>query len=211
MEKTEDKLRRIIRDKLLCPIVSSVITTLTACLISLLIIYPFFASQKIKETEAVDLITKKVDEKILSCKKDFWMTWIVIDPNKGTYRFQDIKGLNADETEIISPKKLNLNPFYSKTHKIDQTTFNFLDNFKTGAAGFYSDLSFFNDKKSAKDIINATNKTVYKVGISVTKNIFNNMVYVFIASSTKEELGVCNSDKIVRDLEDLSIYAKGLL
>ena len=211
MEETEDKLRRIIRDKLLCPIVSSAITTLTACLISLLFIYPFFASQKIKETEAVDLITKKVDEKVLPCGKDFWMTWIVIDPNERTYRFQNIKGLNADETEIISPKDLKLNPFYAGTHKIDRATFNFLDGFKTGAAGFYSDLSYFNDKEGAKQIINATNKTVYQIGISVTKNIFNNMVYVFIASSTKEELGVCNSDKIVRDLEDLSIYAKGLL
>jgi len=72
-------------------------------------------------------------------------------------------------------------------------------------------IAAIDDKETAVEIINASNKKVYQAGISVTKNIFNNMVYVFIVSSTKQELDRCNSDKIVRDLEDLSIYAKGLL
>lgn len=202
---------RRIKDKLLCPIVSSMITVLTCILTCLLLIYPFFASQKIKESQAVDLITQKVNEKILYCGNDFWVHWIVIDPNQRTFKFQDVRGLNADSSEIISPKQLELNPYYKGVHKVDNITFKFLDNFKTGAAGFYPDLSFFNGKKTAMEIINSSNKIPYQAGISVTKNIFNNMVYVFIISSTKEDLGSCDSNKIVRDLEELSIYAKGLL
>ena len=196
--------------KLICPVISSLTTMIAILLVFVACILPFITSQALKQSQSVDLITKEVDKIINNCGKDFRVSWIVVDPNKKIYKFHDVRGLNADSSAIVSSKNPQLNPFYSKIHKIDPITFSFLDKFDNGAAGFYPEISFFNDKKSARDMISSSNKIIFKVGISVTKNILDNMVYVFIATITSDSYNVCSKDDIVTHLEDLSIYAKGI-
>lgn len=200
----------LLRNKFLCPIISSLITITITFLICFVVVYPLYERNKFDRSIEIDNITNLVDSKLKFCGQDYWITWIVIDSTKKNFRFQDVRGLNAGT--IISPKALQLNAYYlSSEIPIDNVTYKFLDNFRTGAVGYYPDLSFFKDKKTAKEIIDHSNKKIYQVGISVTKSKFNNLVYVFVMSVTKSNLRKCDRNKIVHDLEELSIYAKGAL
>ncbi len=172
------------KDKLWCPLVSSLIQLA----IIGLVLFPLIAKSKLDTSKGFDNITKKVDEKLRVCGVNYWMSWLVLDANKKEFGFQDVRGFNLGGTKIISPRTLQLNPYYNNIHKIDQKTLKFLSKFETGAAGYYPDLSFFDDKPSAKEIINSANKKVDSVGISVTKDIFRNLVYVFIFSITSGTL-----------------------
>jgi hypothetical protein len=196
---------KFFKEKLLCPIISSIIQLS----VILLFFLPSFSNSKIHNLSNDYYITKVVDQKLQNCGPNYWISWIVIDTNNQQYYFQDVRGIKGDK--IISPKYLQLNPFYNEIHAVDIKTLKFLSNFENGAAGYYSDMLFFDNLSTAKEIINSTNEKVYNVGISVTKNVLHNLVYVFLMTSTGVINNKCSQNEIIESLEDLSNYAKGLL
>lgn len=195
------------KDKLLCPIISSFIIIG----IVFLVFSPLVSQTKLNLSEAVDAITVKMDQQIRSCGPNYWTSWIIVDESRKQFKFQDVRGFNADGTTIISSKSLKLNPYYLKKHSIDDKTISFLSNFETGAAGHYENISFFDEYLTAKEIIGQSNKKPITITISVTRNIFSNIVYVFLATTLSPNFDKCDKSQIVNNLEDLSIYAKGTL
>lgn len=195
------------KEKLLCPIISSFIIVG----IVLLVFFPLASQTRLNLSEALDNITIKVDQQIRTCGVHYWTTWIIVDASKKQFKFQDVRGFNKEGTAIISPKSLKLNPYYLKKHTVDDKTIDFLSNFENGVAGYYGDISFFDEYPTAKEIIQQSNKKPVTITISVTKNIFSNIVYVFLATVTSSDFRQCDKTQIVNNLEDLSIYAKGKL
>lgn len=198
---------RKIKDKLFCPLVSA--------LIQLVIIYTLFFKLIVLQNQYSFAITEdKIEEKIINkvnyCGKDYWISWLVIDksiPKK--YKFRNVIGCPSQSASCAVSIK-NLNPFYKKEYLIDDKTYDFLLNYKNGSAGYYNDINFFADMPSTLEIIRSTNKKVYSAGVSIVKNITGDPIYVFIMSNTSKN-SKCGSDDVVRSLEDLSIYAKGIL
>lgn len=196
------------KEKLLCPIVSSFIIVG----IVFLIFMPLFAQSQLNAIKAIDDITNKTDDQIRKCGIGYWISWIVIDQSRKQFYFQDVRGLNKDATAIISPKALKLNPYYLGIHSIDQETIRFLSSFENGVAGYYADLSFFSNLSVVQKVLKVSNKNIKSVGVSVTKNIFTDIVYVFLMTATSDSNSEqCDKTQIVNHLEDLSIYAKGRL
>ena len=198
---------RKIKEKLFCPLVSA--------LIQLILIYILFFQLVVLGNQYTfaateDKIEEKLTNKVNYCGKDYWISWIVIDktiPKK--YRFRNVIGCSSQSTSCAVSIK-NLNSFYKKEHFIDEKSYDFLLSYKTGSAGYYGDMIFFADMPAALEMINNSNKRIYSVGVSVVKDIKGDPIYVFLMSNTSKN-SKCSSNDVVRSLEDLSIYAKGIL
>ena len=69
-------------------------------------------------------------------------------------------------------------------------------------------MSFLKNFHAINEVIKNSNKTIYELGISVTKDLRRNLVYVFAMTNTSKENKKCDKDQMILILEDLSIYAK---
>lgn len=201
---------RKLKEKLFCPLVSS--------LIQIFVLYIlFFQFFEIKDHYYSSIsnarIKAKIESRINQCGKDYWLTWIVLDGNnsKEKYFFQDIIGCapNKNGNCAFSVKEAKLNKFYNEEfHRVDEKTYEFLTSIENGVSAYYNDMSFLKKFPSINEVLKNTNKTIYELGISVTKDIRRNLVYVFAMTNTSKENKSCDKDQMILILEDLSIYAK---
>lgn len=201
---------RKLKEKLFCPLVSS--------LIQIFVLYIlFFQFFEIKDHYYSSIsnarIKAKIESRINQCGKDYWLTWIVLDGNnsKEKYFFQDIIGCapNKNGNCAFSVKEAKLNKFYNEEfHRVDEKTYKFLTSIENGVSAYYNDMSFLKKFPSINEVLKNTNKTIYELGISVTKDIRRNLVYVFAMTNTSKENKSCDKDQMILILEDLSIYAK---
>jgi hypothetical protein len=200
---------RKIKEKLFCPLVSS--------LVQVFILYVlFFQFFEIKDHYYSSIsnarIRTKIESRINECGKDYWLTWIVLDGNssKEKYFFQDVIGCSNKLGDCaFSVKETKLNKFYNEEfHKVDKKTYQFLTSIENGVSGYYKDMTFLKNFPAINEVINNSNKTIYELGISVTKDIRRNLVYVFAMTNTSKENKKCDKDQMIFILEDLSIYAK---
>lgn len=201
---------RKLKEKLFCPLVSS--------LIQIFVLYIlFFQFFEIKDHYYSSIsnarIKAKIESRINQCGKDYWLTWIVLDGNnsKEKYFFQDIIGCapNKNGNCAFSVKEAKLNKFYNEEfHRVDEKTYKFLTSIENGVSAYYNDMSFLKKFPSINEVLKNSNKTIYELGISVTKDIRRNLVYVFAMTNTSKENKSCDKDQMILILEDLSIYAK---
>lgn len=201
---------RKLKEKLFCPLVSS--------LIQIFVLYIlFFQFFEIKDHYYSSIsnarIKAKIESRINQCGKDYWLTWIVLDGNnsKEKYFFQEIIGCapNKNGNCAFSVKEAKLNKFYNEEfHRVDEKTYEFLTSIENGVSAYYNDMSFLKKFPSINEVIKNSNKTIYELGISVTKDIRRNLVYVFAMTNTSKENKSCDKDQMILILEDLSIYAK---
>ncbi len=207
------KILKEIKNKLFCPLVSALIQI---CILYFIFFQysQYLQNNRYDYSVANSRIKSKIEEKINYCGKDYWISWIVLSGNKSTnkYFFQDVIGCNPNKNSnncAFSVKEAKLNEFYNQEyHKIDPKTYNFLMKIDTGVAGFYSDMSFFNDYPAIKNVLINSNKVISTLGITVTKDIRRNIVYVFAMSNTSSKLSnKCDKNKIVNTLEEISIFA----
>lgn len=197
--------------KLACPLVSACIQLV----IILAIFMEFFEIKDHYYTAISDAkIRKKMQERVSQCGKDFYISWLVLDGNKSKrkYYFKDVIGCNEQtkrKTCAFSVKHLKLNSFYNQTyHKLDEETYNHLATMQTGLVGYYNNPKELVVFDSVNEALGSANKKITSIGLSVTKNIRKNLVYVFTMTKTNNHLGKCGKHEIVEILEDLSIYAK---
>lgn len=203
-------LLRKLKEKLFCPLVSS--------LIQIFVLYIlFFQFFEIKDHYYSSIsnarIKAKIESRINQCGKDYWLTWIVLDGNnsKEKYFFQDVIGCapNKNGNCAFSVKEAKLNKFYNEEfHRVDEKTYEFLTSIENGVSAYYNDMSFLKKFPSINEVLKNSNKTIYELGISVTKDIRRNLVYVFAMTNTSKENKSCDKDQMILILEDLSIYAK---
>lgn len=200
---------RKIKEKIFCPLVTS--------LIQIFILYVlFFQFFEIKDHYYSSIsnarIKAKIESRINQCGKDYWLTWIVLDGNssKEKYFFQDVIGCSSKPGDCaFSVKEAKLNKFYNEEfHKVDSKTYKFLTSIDNGVSGYYKDMTFLKNFPAINEVINNSNKTIYELGISVTKDVRRNLVYVFAMTNTSKENKKCDKDQMILILEDLSIYAK---
>lgn len=201
---------RKLKEKLFCPLVSS--------LIQIFVLYIlFFQFFEIKDHYYSSIsnarIKAKIESRINQCGKDYWLTWIVLDGNnsKEKYFFQDVIGCvpNKNGNCAFSVKEAKLNKFYNEEfHRVDKKTYEFLTSIENGVSGYYNDMSFLKKFPSIDEVLKNSNKTIYELGISVTKDIRRNLVYVFAMTNTSKENKSCDKNQMILILEDLSIYAK---
>jgi hypothetical protein len=199
-----------IKEKIFCPLVTS--------LIQIFILYVlFFQFFEIKDHYYSSIsnarIKAKIESRINECGKDYWLTWIVLDGNssKEKYFFQDVIGCSSENKAdcAFSVKEAKLNKFYNEEfHKVDKKTYEFLTSIDNGVSGYYKDMSFLKNFPAINEVIKNSNKTIYELGISVTKDLRRNLVYVFAMTNTSKENKKCDKDQMILILEDLSIYAK---
>lgn len=203
-------LLRKLKEKLFCPLVSS--------LIQIFVLYIlFFQFFEIKDHYYSSIsnarIKAKIESRINQCGKDYWLTWIVLDGNnsKEKYFFQDVIGCapNKNGNCAFSVKEAKLNKFYNEEfHRVDEKTYEFLTSIENGVSAYYNDMSFLKKFPSINEVLKNSNKTIYELGISVTKDIRRNLVYVFAMTNTSKENKSCDKDQMILILENLSIYAK---
>lgn len=201
---------RKLKEKLFCPLVSS--------LIQIFVLYIlFFQFFEIKDHYYSSIsnarIKAKIESRINQCGKDYWLTWIVLDGNnsKEKYFFQDVIGCapNKNGNCAFSVKEAKLNKFYNEEfHRVDEKTYEFLTSIENGVSAYYNDMSFLKKFPSINEVLKNSNKTIYELGISVTKDIRRNLVYVFAMTNTSKENKSCDKDQMILILENLSIYAK---
>ena len=203
---------RSLKHKLMCPLISALIQIF----VILTIFMQFF---EIKDHYYASIsnesIKKKIENKINQCGKDYWISWIVLDGNvsKRKYYFQDVIGCNPGSKIkndcSFSVKNSKLNPFYNETyHKLDSGSYKFLMGMDTGLVAYYEDFSKLRVYKSINYALKSSNKGITALGLTITKNIKQNIVYVFAMSKTGDSEMKCNKSDIINILEDLSIYAK---
>lgn len=201
---------RKLKEKLFCPLVSS--------LIQIFVLYIlFFQFFEIKDHYYSSIsnarIKAKIESRINQCGKDYWLTWIVLDGNnsKEKYFFQDVIGCapNKNGNCAFSVKEAKLNKFYNEEfHRVDEKTYEFLTSIENGVSAYYNDMSFLKKFPSINEVLKNSNKTIYELGISVTKDIRRNLVYVFAMTNTSKENKSCDKNQMILILENLSIYAK---
>lgn len=203
-----------IKNKLMCPLVSALIQ-ITFLYIAFFQFFEFKDHYYSSISSA--LIKKKIEQKINSCDKDTWISWIVLDGNKSKYQyyFKDVIGCKPDlelsKDCSYSVKETKLNPFYNETyHKIDINTYNFLQSMDTGMVAYYKDMTLLSNFDSINKAVNSSNKNIKSIGLSVTKNLKKNLVYAFVMTTTSKD-SKCGKDRIISTLEELSIYAKNKL
>lgn len=158
-------------------------------------------------------IKEKIENKIVACGKDYWISWMVLDANdsKNRYYFQDVIGCNPQKQGncAFSVKEMKLNKFYNEEyHKVDDETYRFLMKMDTGIAGYYEDMNFLKQFPSIYEVVKKSNKTIQSIGITVTKDLRKNIVYVFSMTKTSKNNSSCSKQDIINTLEDLSIFAK---
>jgi len=159
-------------------------------------------------------VKDRIDSFIERCGKNYYISWLVLDANrsKKQYYFSDVVGCNPQSTKLscaFSVKDLKLNPFYNQEyHKFDKETFKYLDKMESGVAAYYDQPELaLSGYPAIKNILDSTNKKINSVGISITKDIFGNPIYVFTMTNVGYS-DKCSKYVIVDILEELSIYAK---
>lgn len=198
--------------KLACPLTSALIQVF----IILVIFMQFF---EIRDQYHISInnakIKRKIESKINQCGKDYWISWLVLDGNssKKKYYFEEVMGCNEYSTNnndcSFSVKNTKLNPFYNEIyHRLDSNTYELLTTMDTGMVAYFGDTTKIEPYKSMIDALEASNLEIKSLGVSVTRNIAQNLVYVFTISKTGESAGKCDKRKVVGILEELSIYAK---
>jgi hypothetical protein len=198
-----------IKEKLFCPLVSS----LFQIFILYILFFQFFETKDHYYSSISNArIKNKIESRINQCGKDYWLSWIVLDGNspREKYFFQDVIGCSGKPGECaFSVKEAKLNKFYNEEfHKVDKKTYQFLSLIKNGVSAYYDDMAFLKDFPAISEVINHSNKTIYELGISVTKDFKRNLIYVFAMTNTSKKNKKCNKDQMIFILEDLSIYAK---
>lgn len=203
-------LIRKIKEKLFCPLVTSLVQVF-------IIYFLFFQFFEIKDYYYSSIsnarIKNKIESRINQCGKDYWLSWIVLDANssKQKYFFQDVIGCSPAKIGdcAFSVKEAKLNKFYNEEfHKVDRKTYEFLTSIENGVSGYYKDMAFLKNFPAINEVINNSNKTIYELGISVTKDLRRNLVYVFTMTNTSSNNNKCDKDQMIFILEDLSTYAK---
>jgi len=203
---------RKIKNKLWCPLISALIQIF-------MIMTIFMQFFEIKDHYYASIsnanIKKKIESRVNQCGKDYWVSWIVLDGNvsKRKYYFQDVIGCNPNSKISgdcsFSVKNSKLNPFYNETyHKLDGKTYEFLMGMDTGLVAYYEDLSKLKVYKSMSNALDSSNKEIKSLGLSITKNIKRNIVYVFAMTKTGNSKMTCDKSDMINILEDLSTYAK---
>lgn len=208
------KILRRIEEKLFCPIATIVICTTLSC----------FIFMNYMRHEGYDLsvsdakIKVKIENRINECGKDYWISWLVVDTGfwKNKYRFKDVMGCNpakAIGSCAFSVVDTKLNPFYNEPfHMVDAKTYEFLNDIETGTAAYHKDLNKLNKYPAIREALESSNKHIYGVGISVSRNFLRrNIIYVFTMTTTSEEANKCDRNKVTSILEDLSLYTESVI
>jgi len=158
-------------------------------------------------------IRSRIEARAEECGKDYFISWLVFDGNKtkDKYYFKDVIGCNPKKEKkdcAFSVKDAKLNPFYNaEYHRVDKKTYEFLEKMETGNAGIYDNLDYFKDYPAINDVLHSTNKKIERLGISITRDIRKNVVYVFTITNVSKN-NQCDRHQMTDILEDLSIYAK---
>lgn len=199
-----------IKNKIFCPLLTAIVQI---CIIYTLFFHFFSIQNHYKTSISNSRIKERIDNRIAICGKDYWISWMVLDANdnKNRYFFQDVIGCNPLKQGncAFSVKDMKLNKFYNEEyHKVDDKTYEFLMKMDTGVAGYYEDVNFIKQFPSIYEVIKHSNKTINSIGISVTKDLRKNIVYVFSMTKTSKTNNSCSKQDVINTLEDLSIFAK---
>lgn len=208
------KAFKIFLGKLLCPLTGAIIS-LVAVSYAFIMLFPEIANKKevIYNRSIYDSrITKEIDNIVNSCGSGYFLSWIVFneDSNNSRYYFQDVVGCAGEEKSCaISIKNLHLNKFYDQEyHKVDRSTLEFFNSMQTGLAGYYNDIDYLSSRyPTIAEIAHNTNKKIISTGITVTKDIRSNIIYVFTLANTSPTNSRCGQKEIVKHLEFLSTFA----
>lgn len=199
---------RQLKDKLLCPLVSSLIQV-TIIFVVFFEFYEF--GDEYKSLVKRERITKRIETRVNECGQGYFISWLVIKNNtlKNKFSFEDVIGCYKNKSDCsYSVKKLKLNKYYNEEyHKIDKQTYEFLSQLKPSAAAYFNDMNSLKDYPAIFEALENSNKNIYEIGLSAVKDIRHNLIYVFTLTNTTQ-LKTCNKDRIVYILEDLSTYAK---
>lgn len=152
-------------------------------------------------------ISTKIDGILNECQDGYWLSWLTVDND--IYSFEQVKGYNPNSTNpdhIQSVKELN--PFYLKSHSIDKKSKEKLASMDTGFPAFFIDSNDLKNYPSVYEALGAANNNLNSIGFAVTKSSENDVVYVFIITSSNPKLKKCSQKDIHNSLKDLSIYAK---
>lgn len=211
-----------IKDKLLCPLVFAIL--------QIVLIYSlFFEFFKIRSdyysSISNDRIGAKIEEKINQCGKNYFIHWIVLDTEAkqsvngqifGKYYYEDLIGcneMNGKSNCAFSVKQQKLNTFYNKEHEIkDPNSLSIFNGMDTGNVLYCDDINeCFKNNEAINDIMVNANKRAYSIGLTITKNNINHIVYIFAMTNTNKSNQKCDKKDVTKILEDLAIYAKGNL
>ena len=108
-------------------------------------------------------------------------------------------------------KYSGLNPWYLQDHKLDINSRYWLDSLDTGLVGNYSNIEDLKSYPSIYESINAANLKIQSIGLSVTKDLEENTIYIFIITETPQGGNRFNKKEISKTLYDISLYARQLL
>lgn len=199
--------------KLLCPLTGAIISVfvMSYCFVML---YPELWNKKelIYNRSIYDArISLEINKIVESCGEGYFLSWIIFNEQKDNtrYYFEDVIGCNGkDKNCAFSVKNLHLNAFYDKEyHRVDEDTLEFLNKMQTGMAGYYGDINYLTAKyPTIADIAQNTNKTINSIGISITKDVRSNIIYVFTLANTSNNFK-CGQKETTKHLEFLSNFA----
>lgn len=155
-----------------------------------------------------DNIIPRIHSYINECQQGYWFSWVVIEDN--IFSFVDVMGYNPSsgkEDKVFSVKYSGLNEYYLKEHTLDINTIEWMTRLDTGYVGYY-DIKALEVYTAITDSIIAANLNLYSIGIGITKNSKERLIYIFTITSSNKELMKCDKLRIVNILGELSIYAK---
>jgi len=194
---------------------SIVFSLITTC-IQLFVIYflffnLFFAKDHYFFSIKKDIIINKIKEEINQCGYGSWLSWIVVDTNEKNrnYYFEDVIGCKKGNDHCpFSVKDQNLNPYYNKyNHKLDDKSYLLLSEMDTGSVAYFNNISSLYNYSSLYDAIINSNLKINSIGISITKDIRRNIVYIFTLTNT--HANKCDKHNSIEILEKLSIFSRG--
>lgn len=189
---------------------------LTTCLIQLAVIAGicyYFSYNHYYYSVSDSKIKTKINATINQCGEGYYISWIVLDTKyfHDKYFFQDVIGCNknkAGEGCAFSVKDKKLNKFYNESHYIDDKSYHYLDKLDTGDVLYFTTTNDLYQYPSIYQALNSTNKKIFSGGITVIKNTFKNIVYIFALTETNANKVTCNRHQITNYLEDISKFAK---
>jgi len=195
---------------------NKLIQPLTIAIIQVAIIYYlffslFFTKDHYYFSLKKDIILNKIKQEVNQCGYGSWLSWIIVDTNENNknYYFEDVIGCNKlSDNCSFSVKDQNLNPYYNKyNHKLDSKSYSLLSKMETGSVAYFNDVNNLKSYTSLYKAITNSNLKINNIGISITKDVRKNIVYIFTLTNT--HINKCDKYKTIDILEELSIFSRG--